>query len=254
MAEPVAVVGSVVGVGVGSCVLRSRRPDVGVVVVVVGVGVGVAVVVVGVGVAVVGVGVAVVVVGVGVGVAVVVDGVVVGEGVAVPDGDVPVGEGVAVPDGDVPVGDGVAVPDGDVPVGVGVSDAVEVPVGEALPVGVALSDAGAVGSGPGGSRSSSSPKSTLWVWSAATGMAQRRASAAGDEGPASKLTMAMSARSSNCRMGMRVQLSGLVCLPPSMVSKCRWQPVDHPVVPTRAMTWPTCTESPVRTAIASKWL
>ena len=30
--------------------------------------------------------------------------------------------------------------------------------------------------------------------------------------------------------------------------------MDQPVVPTRAMTWPTCTESPARTAMASKWL
>jgi hypothetical protein len=56
------------------------------------------------------------------------------------------------------------------------------------------------------------------------------------------------------RSGIRRHFSGLMWCPLRMVSKCRWHPVDQPVEPTRAMAWPTLTESPLRTAMESRWL
>jgi hypothetical protein len=38
-----------------------------------------------------------------------------------------------------------------------------------------------------------------------------------------------------CRMGNRCQCSGSSCCPFLIKSKCRWHPVEEPVVPTFAM-------------------
>lgn len=37
------------------------------------------------------------------------------------------------------------------------------------------------------------------------------------------------------------QSFGLAKVPPTFTSKCRWQPVEKPVLPTRAMPWPWAT-------------
>ncbi|HBH56987.1 MAG TPA: hypothetical protein DDY41_02260, partial [Arthrobacter bacterium] len=72
----------------------------------------------------------------------------------------------------VPVGVGV-------PVGEGLADAGVVGAASCVSGGSVVSAGGALGSGLGGLGSSSSPYSTVWLWSTATGMAQRRASAEG---------------------------------------------------------------------------
>lgn len=55
-------------------------------------------------------------------------------------------------------------------------------------------------------------------------------------------------------IGMNVNVMGSMYLPSRMVSKCRWHPVEEPVDPTRPITWPTSTGSPVFTAAPSMWL
>lgn len=126
----------------------------------------------------------------GVAVAVAVGDVAVGTGVVeVPVGDgvgvcVGVGESLAVPDGDDDVG-GEDADGGDVAVVVGVavpgcvggSVSAWVVVGAGVAVSVLSGVVPAVGSGTGGEASSCSPLRTVWLWSSATGMAQRCVSA-----------------------------------------------------------------------------
>jgi hypothetical protein len=40
---------------------------------------------------------------------------------------------------------------------------------------------------------------------------------------------------------------GEVATPPCRISKCRWQPVDSPALPTAPICWPAWTVCPVRT-------
>jgi hypothetical protein len=67
-----------------------------------------------------------------------------------------------------------------------------------------------------------------------------------------KLIISKLPRGSTCVVGSRFQLCGSVWDPFRMVSKCRWHPVEDPVVPTLAMTSPTRTDSPFLTAMASR--
>ena len=47
--------------------------------------------------------------------------------------------------------------------------------------------------------------------------------------------------------------SGSTASPPVRISKCRWLPVERPVLPMRAITWPTVTVSPFATSNALRW-
>lgn len=70
----------------------------------------------------------------------------------------------------------------------------------------------------------------------------------------SNLFLGRSSSWSSWEIGKRSQFDGSVWIPLTSVSKCRWHPVDDPVVPTCAITSPTFTDSPCSTAVLSKWL
>jgi hypothetical protein len=57
----------------------------------------------------------------------------------------------------------------------------------------------------------------------------------------SKLAITPGFRDATCRVGRNVHFIGSSCCPSLMTSKCRWHPVEDPVVPTSAITSPTRT-------------
>ncbi|OAE00662.1 hypothetical protein A6A22_03865 [Arthrobacter sp. OY3WO11] len=205
-------------------------------------------------------------VGDGVGVPV---SVSVGDGVGVPD-SVSVGDGDGVPDS-VSVGDGVGVPDS-VSVGDGDGVGVPVPVSVAVCVGVPY-PAHAVGDGvpesaglrvdshdaaPEGdpaavegafTQRGAGGGSLPWP----TGMVQRMGPVDGASVPG-RYDRRSAGPPPKGRSGIRRHFCGLTWCPSRIVSKCRWHPVDHPVEPTPATACPALTESPLRTAMDSRWL